>query len=184
MSTAKSEILNDKTFFRLILVVSILIPLVVTALYMLPENLRPSASFAKHLPFINAIINTLVTIALLSGYYLIRVSKNKFAHKLLMLTAFVLSGLFLVSYVTFHLTIPSTHYGGEGLVKYIYLLILLTHILLAAAIVPMVLYTIYYSTSGNFIKHKKIARVTLPLWLYVSITGVIVYLMISPYYNF
>lgn len=99
-----------------------------------------------------------------------------------MLSAVGVSVLFLVSYVTYHATTESTIYGGEGTIRYVYLFILLTHIILAIAIVPLVLITLSRALAQKFDKHKKIARWTLPLWLYVTITGVIVYFMISPYY--
>ena len=86
--------------------------------------------------------------------------------------------------MTYHTCTEHTVFGGLGTVKYAYYIILTSHIILAAAVLPMVLYTMYYSTSGNFVKHKKWAKVTFPIWLYVSVTGVIVYFMIAPYYAF
>ena len=103
-------------------------------------------------------------------------------HKKLMLSAVGVSVLFLLSYVTYHATSESTVFGGEGAIRVVYLFILLTHIVLAIAIVPLVLVTLSRALSQKFDKHKKIARWTLPLWLYVTITGVIVYFMIAPYY--
>jgi putative membrane protein len=99
-----------------------------------------------------------------------------------MKSAFILTALFLISYVIYHTTHESTSYGGEGVIRAVYLVILLTHIVLAAAIVPLVLVTFSRALTEKFDKHKRIARITFPLWLYVSITGVVVYLMISPYY--
>src|SRR5690606_3729561 len=90
--------------------------------------------------------------------------------------------LFLLMYVAYHMTSDSTPYGGEGVLKYIYLFILITHIILSIIIIPFVLITYVRGISGNFEKHRKIAKITFPLWLYVAVTGVIVYLMISPYY--
>lgn len=104
-------------------------------------------------------------------------------HKTVMLSAFILSCLFLVSYVTYHSQASSTHFGGQGMIRMVYFVILITHIILAAGIVPLALFTITRSWRGEFNKHKKIARWTLPIWLYVTITGVVVYLMISPYYT-
>ena len=101
-----------------------------------------------------------------------------------MLAAFILSALFLLSYVVKGMVLPETKYGGEGALKYAYFFILISHILLAAIILPMVLYTLYFASQGNYIKHKKIARITFPIWMYVAITGPLVYLLISPYYNF
>ncbi|MGK0280287.1 MAG: putative membrane protein [Litorivivens sp.] len=105
-------------------------------------------------------------------------------HKALMTAALVFSALFLLSYVAFHLTTPSTKFGGEGTIKIIYLTILLTHIVLSIVVVPLVLISYVRGLSQKFDKHRKIARITLPIWLYVTLTGVLVYLMISPYYSF
>ena len=99
-----------------------------------------------------------------------------------MKTCIVLSVLFLVMYVAYHMTSDSTTYGGQGMMRYVYYFILITHILLSITVIPFVLITYVRAISGNFKKHKKIARITFPLWLYVAITGVIVYVMISPYY--
>jgi len=100
-----------------------------------------------------------------------------------MITAFVLSCIFLISYVVYHLFSAPTHYGGEGALKYIYFFILITHISLSAIIVPLVLFTMTRALQSRFDKHKRIARWTFPIWLYVAVTGVIVYLMLSPYYT-
>lgn len=99
-----------------------------------------------------------------------------------MITSIILSGIFLASYVTYHSLTEPTSYGGEGVVRIIYYILLITHIMLAATIVPLVLITLVRALSNRFDKHKRIARWTLPLWLYVTITGVIVYFMIAPYY--
>ena len=99
-----------------------------------------------------------------------------------MLTAAAISAVFLVSYVLYHSSVPQSKYGGVGTIRYIYFPLLITHILLAAAIVPLVLITLYRGLTANYAKHKPIARWTLPLWLYVTVTGVIVYVMMSPYY--
>jgi putative membrane protein len=98
-------------------------------------------------------------------------------------TAFALGGLFLLSYVTYHSQVPSTHFGGVGAVRTAYFFLLLSHISLAVVTVGLVLFTLYFALTGQYIKHKAIARWTFPVWLYVSVTGVIVYLMISPYYT-
>ena len=99
-----------------------------------------------------------------------------------MWSALILSTLFLLSYVLYHATTPSTSFGGEGILKKIYFFILLTHILLSAVVVPLVLITFSRALAEKFDKHKKIARITLPIWLYVTLTGVLVYILISPYY--
>lgn len=183
MNTEKSQWISDKAFFRLVLIVSIAVFAVVVLLQYLPQELRPSADFARALPFTNATINSVVSILLILGLRAIK-SGRKDQHQKFMLGAFLLSGLFLVSYVTYHVCMPHTKHTGSGIILYSYYAILLTHIILAAAVLPMVLYTVYYSTTEQFAKHKKIAKVTFPIWLYVSITGVVVYLMIAPYYPF
>jgi putative membrane protein len=177
---SQNLIKNDKYYFRFIVVISILVPVVVGMLYFLPkESMKPGFDIYL-LPKLNAIINSTVTLLLIAGYLFIRQRKIG-AHQTSMAAAFLLSAVFLVSYIIYH-RYGHTNFGGEGGIKTVYLLILFTHIVLSAAVVPLVLITIYYSTSGQFAKHRKIARWTLPIWLYVSITGVIVYLMISPYY--
>jgi putative membrane protein len=109
--------------------------------------------------------------------------KSYVMHKRIMLWAMVLSILFLISYIAHHLLAGETKFGGEGTIKYIYYIILATHIPLAAIILPFILFTAYRSLIGEYDKHKKLARYTWPLWLYVSITGVLVYVLISPYYS-
>jgi putative membrane protein len=103
-------------------------------------------------------------------------------HKRLMITSFILGIVFLLCYVTYHASVPSTHYQGEGFLKYIYFFLLVTHIITAIIVVPFVLLALFYALQENFFRHRKIVKYAHPLWLYVSITGVIVYLMISPYY--
>lgn len=173
--------LNSSAKFKnLIIIVSIAIPIVVAVLYLLPKNFEVGEE-VYFLPKLNAIINGLTSLVLIFGFIAIR-NRNIVLHKRLMTSALVLSVIFLLSYVTYHSLTESTSFGGEGAIKSIYLFILLSHILLAIAIVPLVLITFSRALSERFDKHKKIARITLPIWLYVTITGVIVYLMISPYY--
>ncbi len=131
---------------------------------------------------ISAVTNSLVTICLILGLFFVKSGKIQ-AHKNAMLLAIGLSAIFILSYVANHLFNLDTHFGGIGAIKYVYYLILLTHIPLAAIILPFILFTAYYSLSGQIPEHKKLARITWPLWLYVSITGVLVYLFIYPYYS-
>ena len=131
---------------------------------------------------INAIINTIIAVLLVAA--LVMVKQGKYLlHKKLMVSALVLSVLFLVSYIAHHLLAGETKFGGTGTIKVIYLLILFTHIFLAAIILPFILYTAYRGLTGNFPAHKKLSKITFPLWLYVAITGPVVYLLISPYYH-
>lgn len=184
MNTAKKNWISDKSFFWLVLGISLAVPAVVVLLRILPDEYRPNALFAKHLPFINACINSAVSLLLVIGYLIIKGTKNKKWHQFFMLSSFVLSACFLVSYVLYHMVMPHTEYCRVGVIKIIYLTLLLTHIVLAAVILPLILYTIYFSTMGKIDRHKRIARWTFPLWLYVSISGVAVYLLISPCYGF
>lgn len=173
----KLQKLNSK---NLIIGVSLLIPLLVAVLYFLPKNFEVGEQ-VYYLPAANAVINALTSVVLVLAYIAIR-NGHRNLHKNLMMTALVLSILFLLSYVSYHSLTESTPFGGEGWIKTAYLSILLSHILLAIAIVPLVLITFSRALAEKFDKHKRIARFTLPLWLYVTLTGVIVYLMISPYY--
>ncbi|MBZ5858966.1 DUF420 domain-containing protein [Flavihumibacter profundi] len=134
--------------------------------------------FAK----INAVINSMVSVLLLAG--LIAVKQGKLAvHRNIMITAIILSAIFLVSYICHHLFAGDTKFGGTGLIRPIYFFILVTHILLAAIILPFILFTAYRALVAEFPQHKKLARITWPIWFYVATTGVIVYLLISPYYS-
>jgi putative membrane protein len=133
--------------------------------------------FAK----INAIINTLVSCLLIAAFIAIR-QKKVMLHRNLMYGAIISSVLFLVSYIAHHLLAGDTRFGGEGIIRYIYFFILITHIILAAIILPFILFTAYRALTAEYGRHKKLAKYTFPLWLYVSITGVLVYILISPYY--
>jgi putative membrane protein len=184
MNTEKKNWISDRMFFGLVVGISLAVPALVVALALLPDEIRPNANFAEQLPFANAVLNSLVSISLIAGYIVIKRTKNKIVHQTFMLTAFVLSAIFLISYVTYHMTMPRTNYCYTDWTKYAYFFILVTHICLAAIILPLVLYTIYFSTTGSIEKHRKLARWTFPLWLYVSITGVVVYVLISQCYQF
>jgi len=131
---------------------------------------------------INAVINSMVSILLLAGLIAVRRRKLEL-HRNIMFAAMILSFFFLISYIAHHLLSADTVYGGQGSVRYVYYFILITHIFLAAIILPFILFTAYRSLIGEYTRHKKLARITWPIWFYVSVTGVIVYLMISPYYS-
>ncbi len=172
---------NEQFWAKLIVIVSVTVPVLVAILFRLPQLDIQLPFDVMLLPKLHAVINATVTVLLLSSFYFIKRKQIK-PHKICNITALVLSALFLVSYVTYHALTESTKYGGEGVVKYVYYFILLTHIVLAALILPLILFTFLRAFSGKFTQHRRIARWTMPLWLYVSVTGVIVYLMISPYY--
>jgi len=172
--------MSERRINLLIAAVSIAVPLLVALLIYTPAfHLNINVSF---LPAMNAVFNSTVTVLLLAGYYFIRNKKRK-AHKLSMLAAFSISALFLISYIVYHSSTEETKFGGEGAIKTIYYIILFTHIILAAVIMPFILVTMSRALTERFDRHRKIARITFPLWLYVSITGVIIYFMISPYYQ-
>ena len=141
----------------------------------------PDFDFSQ-LPRVHAVINGTVAFFLMLSYYFIR-NKQIAAHRFCNLTSLVLSAGFLVSYITYHTFTESTRFGGEGLVRGVYYFILLTHIVLAAVILPFILFTFLRAFAGRYEAHRKLARWVFPLWLYVSVTGVIVYVMISPYYK-
>ena len=171
---------NDKKASILILIFSVVVFVAVVFLSRiridvpLPFNVHV---FAK----INALINSAVSFLLLVG--LLAVKRGRYhLHRTVMMTAMVLSLLFLVSYICHHLFSESTSFGGEGALKYVYYFILITHIILAAVILPFILYTSYRALFAECPAHRKLAKITWPIWFYVSVTGVIVYLMISPYY--
>ena len=174
---------NDKQAGVLIWVVSIVVFLIVAFL----TNFKPlkdlNLGFNVHiLALVNAVINGTVSILLVWALMAVK-NKNYLLHKKLMLAAIVLSSLFLVSYIGHHLLSGETKYGGEHNAFYfVYLFILITHIFLATVILPFILFTAYRALTGEYEKHKKLSKYTWPLWLYVSVTGVIVYLLISPYY--
>lgn len=169
---------SNRKYTVLIWVLSIAIPIVVAILFSVKI---PGVERLGFLPPIYASINGLTAIILVAAVYQIRKGNRKI-HERLMKTAITCSVLFLIMYMAYHMTSDSTKYAGEGMWKYVYYFILLTHILLSVIVIPFVLITYVRAISGQFYKHRKIARITYPLWLYVAVSGVIVYLMISPYY--
>lgn len=169
---------SENKYKKFTIIISIVLPLAVAALFGVKiPNVEP----LSFLPPIYASINGLTAILLVAAVVAIK-NKKRSLHEKLMKTCLVLSVLFLGMYVAYHMTSDSTVFGGEGVIKYIYYFILITHIVLSIAIIPLVLITYTRALSEMFDKHKKIARIAFPLWLYVAVTGVIVYLMISPYY--
>jgi putative membrane protein len=189
---------NDKTVFKIVLAVSALICIVVVVLN---QKLIPVPdtfpSFIYKLPMLNAFLNGSCSVLLIASLWAIK-KRNIELHKKFNLTAFLLSSLFLISYVTAHYFIPDTKFGdvnhNEVLeqtelaavsgIRPIYLVILLSHIFLAVIVLPMILLSFYYALKDDRVKHKKITRFSYPIWLYVTITGVVVYSMIAPYYNY
>ena len=168
---------ETKKYNRLITVLSIAIPLVVAALF----GVKIDLELPVFLPPIYAGINALTSVLLVSAFWAVK-NKKINLHESLVKACMVLSALFLVLYVLYHMTSDSTSYGGEGAIRYVYFFILISHILLSIAVIPFVLVTFVRGLTRDIERHKKIARITFPLWLYVTISGVLVYVMISPYY--
>jgi len=184
---------NKEKQVRLIfIIVSIVIPVVVAALF----KISIEGVDLSFLPPFYAGLNAATAMLLISALVAIK-KQNQKLHRLLMRFALLLSLLFLVCYVAYHLTSAPTIFGDTnhngilensekldaGSSRYIYVLLLLSHILLSVAVIPMVLFTYLNAWKGDFVKHKKLARISFPIWLYVAITGVIVYFMIAPYYS-
>jgi putative membrane protein len=177
------EISDKKNNLYLIIIglLSVAIPVLVSILLFIPQTGKLGDLDVSFLPHLNAVLNSATALSLVAGYIFIKQGNRRY-HTTAMITAFALSFLFLVSYVIYHYQAPPTRFGGEGLIRGIYFLILLTHIVLAAIVVPFVLLSIYFAASKQLFRHKKIVKWTFPIWLYVAVTGVVVYLMISPYY--
>ena len=173
---------KETKYNKLIVVLSVAIPAVVALLF--GVNLRKLGYDVQPLSFlppIYATINGLTAVVLVAAVIAIK-NGNRKLHENLMKTAIGCSLAFLVMYIAYHMTTDSTSYGGEGVLRYVYFFILLSHILLSIAVIPLVLITYVRALAQRFDKHKKIAKITFPIWLYVAVTGVIVYLMIAPYY--
>jgi putative membrane protein len=178
-----TEHTNIETKFKTpIIFVSILIPIVVAILFSVKlQDFGVNMEPLSFLPPMYASINGLTAILLVSAVIAIK-KGNKKRHERLMTAAIACSVIFLIMYVAYHITSEATKFGGEGFIRYVYFFLLITHILLSIIIIPLVLFTYVRALSQSFDRHKKLAKITFPLWLYVAVTGVIVYLMIAPYY--
>lgn len=173
----ENNTLDDKKYNKLIVVLSIAIPVVVAILF----GVKIDAELPVFLPPIYACVNAATALVLVFAFIAIQNKKVKL-HETLMKFAIGLSLLFLVMYVAYHMTSDSTKYGGEGFIRVVYYFILITHILLSVVVIPFVLITYVRAITNNIEKHRKIAKITFPLWLYVAVSGVVVFIMISPYY--
>ncbi len=194
---------KDSKFYNILIwIISVLVPIVVALLLfvkweydklifnlripnsdplVLLENL-PIAKPLTFLPPIYATINGITALLLVAAVYFIKNGKRRI-HENLMKTCIGLSLLFLIMYIAYHITSDPTPFGGSGFIAIMYFFILITHILLSIIVIPLVLVTYLKAFKSDFVSHKKIARITFPVWLYVAVTGVVVYLMISPYYS-
>jgi putative membrane protein len=184
-----------RNFTRAIIIVSVAIPVAVAFLILGPHT-RIDPGFNTHsLPLVHAILNSTTAILLLASLYFIRHGQVRL-HRIANWSAVTLSSIFLVSYVIYHASNPSVRYGDlnhdgllsdaemtqAGSLRYVYYFVLSSHIILSAVIIPFVLFTLQRAYQRKFEKHKRLARITWPLWLYVAVSGVVVYVMISPYY--
>jgi putative membrane protein len=177
------DIEKEKKYNKWIVALSIIIPVAVSTLF--GVNLRSLGFDVEPLTFlppIYASVNGLTALVLVVAVVAIK-NKNRKLHERLMKFAITLSVAFLLMYIAYHMTSDSTKFGGEGYIRYIYYFILFTHIVLSVIIIPFVLITYVRAITNNIERHKKIAKITFPMWLYVAVTGVIVYIMISPYYT-
>jgi len=174
---------EEKKYKGVIWTLSVIIPLAVAALFGINlQKMGYDVEPLSFLPPIYATINGLTAVCLVIAVAAIKRGNVKM-HENLIKLCMVFSSLFLLMYVAYHMTSTSTSYGGEGAIKYVYFFILVTHIILSIIIIPFVLFTFVRGIAGAYERHKKLARITYPMWLYVAVTGVIVYLMISPYYT-
>jgi putative membrane protein len=165
-----------KTFRKLIIAVSIVIPIVVAILF----GVKIEGFDLTFLPKIYAGINGITAVVLISALIAIKARKIQL-HRGLIRIALLLSLMFLVLYVAYHMTSDSTPYGGES--RMLYFSLLISHIVLSVAVIPVVLFTYLFAWEGNFVRHKKWTKIAFPIWLYVAVSGVIVYIMISPFYK-
>lgn len=173
--------ISEKIVKSIIVIISLLVPALVTILFYVAAPQVDLGIDLKFFPKLHAFLNSATAIALITGLAFIK-QKNIASHKKAMMSAFVFSTIFLCSYVFYHLMSEPTKFGGEGVIKTIYYFILITHVVLAALILPFILFTFYRALNNEIDKHRKIAKITLPIWLYVAVTGVLVYFLISPYY--
>lgn len=175
--------LSEKKAKLIITALSVVVALLVGVLNWGIDKRTVTGFDLSFFPKFHAILNSIVAILLILGLYFIKTKKTEW-HKKTMFLSFVVSAVFLISYVIYHTLAEPTRYGGEGALKLVYLILLATHIILAALIMPFILMTFYYAWSNKLDKHKKIAKRIWPFWFYVAVSGVLVYLMISPFYTF
>lgn len=165
---------------RIINILAIVIPIAVAALLGIRQKVELGA-WTKVLPHVIGVINTLTALFLIAGFYFVK-NNNISAHRKAMTGAFLLGAVFLVCYILYHISNQSTPFGGEGVVRPIYYFLLISHITLSIVVVWFVLRAVYFGYTNQIIQHRKAVKWAFPIWLYVSISGVVVYLMISPYY--
>lgn len=172
---------NEAKVKNWIVGISVAIPLAVAVLLFMPSKITALGDWVYFLPHLNAVINTAASVALILAIIFVKQKKYTY-HGATMTVAFTLGAIFLVSYVIYHSAAESTSFGGEGIIRPIYYFLLITHILFAAVALFPILFAYYYGYTNQREKHRKVVKFAFPIWFYVSVTGVIVYLMISPYY--
>lgn len=173
---------KDKIAIPIIIVLSVLVPVAVALLILFPDFFRLEMGIDRAtLPAFHALLNGLTALLLIAGLFFI-MNKNIAAHRIVMMSAFGLSAVFLVSYVISKLNAEPIPYGGEGAVRYVYFFILISHILLSVPVLPLAMLSIYRGWTQEYELHRKLVRYTFPVWLYVAVTGVLVYLFMQPYY--
>ena len=191
----ETDVKHNNIFLWIIGILSIAVPVLVAILFYIPQTGGLGDVNVSFLPHLNAVLNSCTACALILGFYFIK-NNNRRYHITSMVTAFGLSSIFLISYVTYHYQGTHVLYGdtdhnsivdlaekaSAGSLRYVYYFILVTHIILAAIVVPFVLFAIYFGITKQYTRHKKTTKYTFPIWLYVAVTGVIVYLLIKPYY--
>ncbi|MBO1003696.1 DUF420 domain-containing protein [Pseudogracilibacillus auburnensis] len=177
----KKQTLKERNYTPIIITLTIVINVIVTILFFLPKQDRDIPFDLTILPRLNAVFNSFTFIFLLAALFFI-LRKNIHMHRNFIFAAFTTTTLFLVTYLTYHYLAPSTTYGGDGFLKSFYYFILISHISLAPIVVALALFSLTWGLTGNISKHRKIARWTMPIWLYVSLSGVLVFILISPYY--
>lgn len=175
------QMLKERNYTPIIITLTIVINAVIALLFFIPKKDTAISFDVTILPRLNAIFNSFTFIFLLAALFFI-LRKNVKMHRNFIFAAFTTTTLFLITYLTYHYIAPSTSYGGEGILKNIYYFILISHISLAPIVVALALFSLVWGLTGKITKHRKIARWTMPIWLYVSLSGVLVFLLISPYY--
>lgn len=179
-NAATSDAREEKKSLLFINILSVVVPLAVAILLSFPNKLDLGA-WTKNLSHAIGMVNTLTSILLISGWILIRRNKPEL-HRIAMTAAFLLGGLFLVFYITYHISNPANRFAGTGFVRSVYLLVLFSHIGLSLVVLPLVLRAMFFAVTGQFTRHKSIVRFAYPIWLYVSVSGVAVYFMLYHIY--
>jgi len=177
----KHNSLRQRNYTPIIISLTVIINLIIALLFFMPKQDRDIPFDVTILPRMNAVFNAFTFIFLLAALFFI-LRKNVTMHRRFIFAAFTTTALFLVTYLTYHYIAPSTSFGGEGFLKIVYYFVLISHITLAPVVVALALFSLTYGLTGKIEKHRKISRFTMPIWLYVSLTGVLVFILISPYY--